>query len=173
MEIFNTLTEWLSSPSGQVAIVIATFALTIVAFIADKVRSDIVALCSLALLLVTNVLTPAEALAGFSNSAVVMMIGLFVVGGAVFQTGLARIISGRLLKLAGTSEVKLFFLVMIVTSVVAAFVSNTGTVALLLPIILAMSKSAGTSPAKLMMPLAFASSMGGIDTHRYTAQPHR
>ena len=143
---------------------IAVFALTILAFIADKVRSDIVALCSLALLLVTNVLTPSEALAGFSNSAVVMMIGLFIVGGAVFQTGLAKTISGRLLKLAGTSEIKLFFLVMVVTSVVAAFVSNTGTVALLLPIILAMAKSAGTNPGKLMMPLAFASSMGGILT---------
>ena len=154
METLQTVGTWFASPSGQVAIVIAVFALTIVAFIADKVRSDIVALSSLALLLVTNVLTPGEALAGFSNSAVVMMIGLFVVGGAVFQTGLARTISGRLLKLAGTSEVKLFFLVMIVTSVVAAFVSNTGTVALLLPIILAMAKSAGTSPAKLMMPLA-------------------
>lgn len=142
MEIFSNLTQLLASPAGQIGIVVAVFALTIVAFIADKVRSDIVALCSLALLLVTNVLTPAEALAGFSNSAVVMMIGLFVVGGAVFQTGLARIISGRLLKLAGTSELKLFFLVMLVTSVVAAFVSNTGTVALLLPIILAMSKSA-------------------------------
>ena len=164
METLQTVGTWFASPSGQVAIVIAVFALTIVAFIADKVRSDIVALSSLALLLVTNVLTPGEALAGFSNSAVVMMIGLFVVGGAVFQTGLARTISGRLLKLAGTSEVKLFFLVMIVTSVVAAFVSNTGTVALLLPIILAMAKSAGTSPTKLMMPLAFASSMGGILT---------
>ena len=156
--------EFFASPSGQIGIVVAVFALTIVAFIADKVRSDIVALSSMALLLVTNVLTPSEALAGFSNSAVVMMIGLFIVGGAVFQTGLAKIISGRLLKLAGTSEVKLFFLVMIVTSVVAAFVSNTGTVALLLPIILAMAKSAGTSPSKLMMPLAFASSMGGILT---------
>ena len=119
--------EFFASPSGQIGIVVAVFALTIVAFIADKVRSDIVALSSMALLLVTNVLTPSEALAGFSNSAVVMMIGLFIVGGAVFQTGLAKIISGRLLKLAGTSEVKLFFLVMIVTSVVAAFVSNTGT----------------------------------------------
>lgn len=156
MEIINQLAEFLASPTGQVAIVVTVFALTIVAFIADKVRSDIVALSSLALLLVTNVLTPSEALAGFSNSAVVMMIGLFIVGGAVFQTGLAKIISGRLLKLAGTSEVKLFFLVMLVTSVVAAFVSNTGTVALLLPIILAMAKSAGTSPSKLMMPLAFA-----------------
>lgn len=159
-EIFN----YLSTPGGQVCIVVGVFALTILAFVADKVRSDIVALCSLALLLVTNVLTPSEALAGFSNSAVVMMIGLFVVGGAVFQTGLARIISGRLLKLAGRSEMKLFFLVMIVTAVVAAFVSNTGTVALLLPIVLAMAKSAGTSPAKLMMPLAFASSMGGLLT---------
>lgn len=164
MDILNPLSEFMSSSSGQVTIVVIVFALTIIAFIADKVRSDIVALSSLALLLVTNVLTPSEALAGFSNSAVVMMIGLFIVGGAVFQTGLAKIISGRLLKLAGTSEVKLFFLVMLVTAVVAAFVSNTGTVALLLPIILAMAKSAGTSPGKLMMPLAFASSMGGILT---------
>lgn len=164
MDFFSQISDFFGSASGQVTIVIVVFALTILAFIADKVRSDIVALCSLALLLVTNVLTPAEALAGFSNSAVIMMIGLFIVGGAVFQTGLAKIVSGRLLKLAGTSEVKLFFLVMMVTSVVAAFVSNTGTVALLLPIILAMAKSAGTSPAKLMMPLAFASSMGGILT---------
>lgn len=171
MDIVTQATEWLGtvtgfigSPLGQQIVVIATFALTIVAFIADKVRSDIVALSSMAVLLVTNVLTPAEALAGFSNSAVVMMIGLFIVGGAVFQTGLAKIISGRLLKLAGTSEVKLFFLVMVVTAVVAAFVSNTGTVALLLPIILAMAKTAEISPAKLMMPLAFASSMGGVLT---------
>ncbi len=164
MEMLNSVTEFFASPNGQVAVVLTVFILTIVAFIADKVRSDIVALSSLALLLVTNVLTPGEALAGFSNSAVVMMIGLFIVGGAVFQTGLAKIISGRLLKLAGTSEIKLFFLVMMVTGVVAAFVSNTGTVALLLPIILAMAKTAGTSPGKLMMPLAFASSMGGILT---------
>ena len=164
METLQTVGTWFASPSGQVAIVIAVFALTIVAFIADKVRSDIVALSSLALLLVTNVLTPGEALAGFSNSAVVMMIGLFVVGGAVFQTGLARTISGRLLKLAGTSEVKLFFLVMIVTSVVAAFVSNTGTVALMLPIVVSMARGAGLSSARLLMPLAFAGSMGGMLT---------
>lgn len=164
METLNYLSSLLSSPPGQVGIVITVFALTIAAFITDKVRSDIVALCSMALLLVTNVLTPSEALAGFSNSAVVMMIGLFVVGGAVFQTGLARIISGRLLKLAGTNQMKLFFLVMLVTAVVAAFVSNTGTVALLLPIVIAMAKSAGISPSRLMMPLAFASSMGGLLT---------
>lgn len=116
------------------------------------------------MLLTTGVIDAKAALAGFSNSAVVMMIGLFVVGGAVFQTGLAKIISGRLLRLAGSDEKRLFFLVMLVTAVVAAFVSNTGTVALLLPIILAMCKTSGVSPSKLMMPLAFASSLGGVLT---------
>ncbi len=145
-------------------ITIAIFALTIVAFIVSKVRSDIIALCSMVALLATGILTPKETLAGFSNSSVVIMIALFIVGGTIFQTGLARTISAKLLKLAGTDEKKLFFLVMLVTSTVAAFVSNTGTVALLLPIILAMSKTAGVSPAKLMMPLAFASSLGGVMT---------
>lgn len=164
MEIIQQIFQSVSSPEGQRIVVIVVFVMTILAFIVDKVRSDIVALLSMAFLLGTNVLTPKEALSGFSNSAVVMMIGLFVVGGAVFQTGLAKTISGRLLKLAGTSEKKLFFLVMLVTSVVAAFVSNTGTVALLLPIILVMSKTAGVHPGKLMMPLAFASSLGGTLT---------
>lgn len=164
MELFANISQALASPEGQVGIVIAVFALTIAAFIADKVRSDIVALSSMALLLMFGVLTPGEALAGFSNSSVVIMIGLFIVGGAVFQTGLARIVSRKLLKFAGGSEKRLFFLVMLVTATVAAFVSNTGTVALLLPIVLAMGKDAGTSPAKLMIPLAFASSMGGVLT---------
>ena len=159
-----SLGEWMSQPEVQVGIVIVTFVATIAAFIIGKVRSDIVALCSTAVLLTTGVINSKAALSGFSNSAVVMMIGLFVVGGAVFQTGLAKIISGKLLRLAGTDEKRLFFLVMLVTSVVAAFVSNTGTVALLLPIVLAMCKTSGTSPSKLMMPLAFASSFGGVIT---------
>lgn len=148
----------------KIVITIVVFLATIVAFMFSKVRSDIIALCCTAALLATGVIDSKAALAGFSNSAVVMMIGLFVVGGAVFQTGLAKIISSRLLRMAGTNEKVLFFLVMLVTAVVAAFVSNTGTVALLLPIILAMCKSAGINPSKLMMPLAFASSMGGVLT---------
>lgn len=154
----------LSDPSTQVVLTLSIFALTIFAFMASKVRSDIIALCCTAALLTTGIVTPKEALAGFSNSAVVMMIALCVVGGAVFQTGLARMISSRLLRLAGNNELRLYFLVMMVTAVVAAFVSNTGTVALLLPIILAMCKTANINPAKLMMPLAFASSLGGVLT---------
>ena len=139
-------------------------ALSAVFFVSGKVRSDIVALCSLIALLVFHILTPEEALSGFSNSVVVMMVGLFVVGGAIFQTGLAKMISSRLLKLAGKSELKLFLLVMIATSAIGAFVSNTGTVALMLPIVVSLALNAGTQPARLLMPLAFASSMGGMMT---------
>lgn len=133
-------------------------------FVAGKVRSDIVALCALIGLLVFQILTPEEALSGFSNSVVIMMVGLFVVGGAIFQTGLAKMISSRILKLAGKSELRLFLLVMLVTSAIGAFVSNTGTVALMLPIVVSLAVSAGMNPGRLLMPLAFASSMGGMMT---------
>ena len=133
-------------------------------FVNGKIRSDIVALCALASLLIFHILTPEEALSGFSNSVVIMMVGLFVVGGAIFQTGLAKMISSRLLKLAGKSERRLLLLVILVTAALGAFVSNTGTVALMLPIVVSLAASAGTSPGRLLMPLAFASSMGGMMT---------
>ena len=133
-------------------------------FVSGKFRSDIVALCALLSLLIFQVLTPEEALAGFSNQVVIRMIGLVVVGGAIFQTGLAKMISSKILKLAGKSELKLFLLVMLVTGGIGAFVSNTGTVALLLPIVVSLAYNAGMSPGRLLMPLAFASSMGGMMT---------
>lgn len=133
-------------------------------FAIGKIRSDIVALCALILLMSLGILTPEEALSGFSNSVVIMMVGLFVVGGAIFQTGLAKMISGRIMKLAGDSELRLFLLVMTVTSVIGAFVSNTGTVALMLPIVVSLAAKAGISAGRLLMPLAFASSLGGMLT---------
>jgi di/tricarboxylate transporter len=90
--------------------------------------------------MVFHILTPEEALSGFSNSVVVMMIGLFVVGGAIFKTGLAKMISSKMLRLAGKSELKLLVLIMVVTASIGAFVSNTGTVALMLPIVISMAK---------------------------------
>ena len=76
-----------------------------------KVRSDLVAMCALVLLVLFGILTPEQALSGFSDKVVVMMIGLFVVGGAIFQTGLAKMMSSKILRLAGDSEVKLLILV--------------------------------------------------------------
>lgn len=133
-------------------------------FMVGKVRSDLVALCALLALVLSGILTPEEALSGFSNSVVIMMAGLFVVSGAIFQTGLAKKVSGYILRVAGTSELRLFLLVMLVTAFIGSFVSNTGTVALMLPIVVSMAKTAKVSPARLLMPLAFASSMGGMTT---------
>ena len=139
-------------------------ALSAVFFVNGKIRSDLVALCALVLLMVFNILTPEEALSGFSNSIVIMMVGLFVVGGAIFKTGLAKMIGSKILQLAGTSEIKLFILIMLVTAFIGAFVSNTGTVALMLPIVVSMAVNANISPSRFLMPLAFASSMGGMAT---------
>lgn len=133
-------------------------------FVSGKVRSDLVALCALLALLLCQILTPEEALSGFSNSVVIMMVGLFIVGGAILQTGLAKMISSKIMGFAGKSEIKLFLLVMLVTGAIGAFVSNTGTVALMLPIVVSMAAAAGTSSRRLLMPLAFASSMGGMMT---------
>mgnify|MGYP000416338715 FL=1 len=145
-------------------VTIIILVLSAIFFMIGKIRSDLIALCSLILLVLFDILTPAEALSGFSNSVVIMMVGLFVVGGAIFQTGLAKMVSGKIMRTAGKNQFYLFILVMLVTSFVGAFVSNTGTVALMLPIVVSLANSADMSPSRLLMPLAFASSMGGMLT---------
>ncbi|MDD6472802.1 MAG: SLC13 family permease [Bacteroidales bacterium] len=135
-----------------------------IAFAWGKVRSDIVALCAVISLMLGGILTPTEALAGFSSPIVVMMTGLFIVGGGVFQTGLAKMVGARLIGLAGKSETGLFVLVMLVTAAIGGFVSNTGTVALMLPIVVSLATESKLDVSRLLMPLAFASSMGGMLT---------
>ena len=144
----------------DILIVFATVILSAACFVWGKVRSDIVALCALTVLVLSGILTPEEGLAGFSNSVVIMMACLFIVGGGIFQTGLARMISSRILALAGGNERKLFLLVMLTTGGIGAFVSNTGTVALMLPIVMSLAAEAQTSSRRYLMPMAFASSLG-------------
>ena len=138
--------------------------ITVAMFIWGKVRADIVALTALAALLVFGILTPAEALAGFSSPIVVMMIGLFVVGGAIMQTGLAKLTGNKLMALSRGNETVTFLLVMLVTSFIGAFVSNTGTVALMMPIIMSLAAGSGMQSSRFLMPLAFAGSLGGMLT---------
>ncbi|MGI6370161.1 MAG: SLC13 family permease [Ignavibacteria bacterium] len=137
---------------------------TAVLLVWGKIRSDIIALCSLLALVLTNVLTPAEALAGFSNPVVIMIAALFVVGGAITKTGLAEVVSNRLLKLAGDSNYKLFILVILVTALIGTFLSNTGTVAMLMPIVVSMAAKSKANVSRLLMPMAYASSIGGMMT---------
>jgi len=150
----------LSSLLSPINITLAILLVASFFFMRGKVRSDLVAVCALLALALTGILTPNEALAGFSNSVVIMMIGLFVVGAGIFRTGLAKMISSKILQTAGKNENKLFILVMLVTASIGAFVSNTGTVAVMMPIIVSMAASANISSRRYLMPLAFASSMG-------------
>lgn len=145
-------------------VTLITLALAAAGFIWGRIRADIIALVALLVLTLSGIITTQEALSGFSNSIVIMMVGLFVVGGAIFNTGLAKMIGARLLRLAGKSQNRLFLLVMGATALIGGFVSNTGTVALMLPIVVSMAAGAGISTGRLLMPLAFASSLGGMLT---------
>ena len=144
--------------------VITILLATIVLFIVGKPRADVVALGALTALLLAGVLTPAEALSGFSSPVLVMMVGLFVVGGAILQTGLAKAAGGKIMVLARGNDRWLFLLVVLGTAVIGAFVSNTGTVALMMPIVVSMASAGRANASRLLMPLAFASSMGGMLT---------
>lgn len=146
---------------------IITLAILIVAmflFITERLRVDVVALCVLVVLMATNVLTVEEALSGFSSSAVLLIAALFIVGGAVFQTGLAGILADRIVDIAGTSETRLLVVVMIAVAIVSGFISSTGTVAVLMPAVISVALSVRINPSRLLMPLAFASLLGGAMT---------
>lgn len=129
-------------------------------FMQGKVRSDLIACCALISLMLFGILEPQDALAGFSSPIIVMMLGLFVVGAGIFRTGLAKMISSKILRLAGGNENLLFVLVLLATASIGAFVSNTGTIAVMMPIVVSMAASANLNPSRYLMPMAFASSLG-------------
>lgn len=137
---------------------------TIFAFVTNKVRADLVAIVSLLAFVITDILTPAEALAGFSNSVVLMIAGLFVVGAGILRTGLAGMAGRLLLKWSGDSELKLFVLLLIIVGTVGAFMSNTGTVALMMPIVVSIAISMKESPSKFLLPLSYVASLSGLMT---------
>ena len=145
-------------------VTIIILCLSAILFVNGRIRSDLVAVCTALSLVLCGILSPEEALAGFANPIVIMMAGLFVVGEGIFSTGLAGRAGRKIMGLAGGSETRLFVLVMLATSFVGAFVSNTGTVALMLPIVVSLCRSGGFSQSRLLMPLAFAGSMGGMLT---------
>lgn len=148
----------------EMTITLIILIVSMILFITEKLRVDVVALSVLVALMATNVLTVEEALAGFSSNAVLLIAALFVVGGAVFQTGLASMLANRIVSIAGTSETRLLVVVMIAVAVVSGFISSTGTVAVLMPAVISVALSVKINPSRLLMPLAFASLLGGAIT---------
>lgn len=136
----------------------------IVLFITEWLRIDIVALLVLLALVLTGVLTTEEAVAGFSSTAVLSIGFLFVVGGAVFQTGLAAAIGDRILKVAGTSERRLLIVLMVSVAILSGLISSTGVVALMLPAVVSLAARARIPVSRLLMPLSFSALLGGATT---------
>lgn len=125
---------------------------------------DVVALLALLALALPGIISPAQAVAGFSDQSVIVIAALFVVGGAIFRTGLADSMGRWLQKSAGTSYLRMLMLVMVVTALLSAFLSSTGTVAVMLPIVVSLARRARISPSLLLMPMAYAALLGGMLT---------
>lgn len=148
----------------DIAIVFGILGATILLFLSDRLRLDLVAILAVLALLLTGILTVDEALAGFSDPIVLIIAGLFVVGGGLFQTGVADVMGQWLARLAGKSETRLIVIIMVVVALLSAFISSTGTVAVFLPVVVSLALNARLSPAKLLIPLAYASLIGGMLT---------
>jgi di/tricarboxylate transporter len=137
---------------------------TIALFVSDRIRLDLVALLSLLALALTGILTPAEALAGFSDPVVIMIAGLFVVGAGIFRTGVAERFGRALGRVAGKSRASLTAAIMLGAGSLSGFMSSTGTVAVLLPVAASLAWRAGLSPSLLLMPLSIGAMLGGLLT---------
>ncbi|MCA9979690.1 MAG: SLC13 family permease [Anaerolineales bacterium] len=148
----------------EMLIVLGILVVAVVFFVTEWLRVDLVALGVVVALVLTGTLTTAEAFAGFSNSSVLTIVFLFVVGGAIMQTGLAGAIGLQILKVAGTEEKRLLVVLMLAVALMSGFMSNTGTVAVLLPAVVILAKKIDLSPSKLLIPLSFGSMLGGAAT---------
>ena len=143
---------------------VGILATAVILFLTEKIRVDVVALGVVVALMLTNILTPKEALSGFSSTAVITIAALFIVGGAVMNTGLAGTIGRRVLSISGSNEKRLIVVLMGAVALLSGIMSDTGTVAVLLPAVIILAKNADIPPSKLLIPLSFGSLLGGAAT---------
>ena len=133
-------------------------------FITELIPLAVTAMAACTALGILGVLPSKQVYAGLSNSTVVLFGGMFVIGAAMFKTGLAEAIGIAVVKKAGTNQVPLMAAIMLVTIVLSSVSSNTGTVACLMPVIIGICQAAKISPSKELMPLAIAANVGGTIT---------
>jgi len=148
----------------EIVFLYGLLALTVLLFASEWLRLDITALGVILALMLSGILTPSEALSGFGDPLVILIAGLFVVGEALFKTGLAGLAGEKIVQLAQGNKMLALVLVMLVVAFLSAFMSSTGAVAILIPVVLNMCKRLGLAPSVIMMPLAFGALMGGMLT---------
>ncbi len=148
----------------EIWITLALLGAAILFFVTEWLSVDLVAIGLVISLMVTGILSPEEALAGFSSPIVITIATLFIVGGAVMETGLADSVSGKIIQFAGKSKSRLLVLIMGTVALLSGFISDAGTVAVMAPATISISRKKDINPSKLLIPLSFASMLGGAMT---------
>ncbi len=146
------------------AILLAIVVLTITAFVREWASMDVIALSCLALLLLFNLVTTKEAVAGFSNSAVITVMMMFILSEGLVQSGLVTKAGYRIADLTGTSQMVASVLLLALVGVISAFINNTAAVSVFMPVAIHLCRHFRISPSKLLMPLSFVAVAGGTCT---------
>ena len=149
--------------------VLAVLGAAVVLFVTEWLRVDLVALSVMLLLSIFGVITHSQAIAGFSNTAIITIASVLILSAGLVRTGLAQILGGQILRLSGDSEVKLLIIMMVTVGLLSGVMNNIGVAALMLPVVMEIAHRTGRSPSKLLIPLAFASLFGGLTTLIATA----
>jgi len=137
----------------EISIVLTILALAVILFVSEKVRPDLVALMVMVSLPLAGLITPAEALSGFSSPAVVTVWAVLILSAALARAGVASIIGSRLLNVAGAGEARLITIIMLTVAVLSSFMNNIGATSLMLPVVVVIARRIGRAPSKLLMPV--------------------
>jgi di/tricarboxylate transporter len=150
--------------NGELIWVLSLLAIAVILFATGRVRMDAVALLVIVAFVLSGTLSITEAFSGFSDPNVVLIAALFIIGDGLVRTGVATVMGTWLVKMAGSSEIKMLVLLMLTVAGLGAFMSSTGVVAIFIPVVLSVSMRMQTSPSRLMMPLSFAGLISGMMT---------
>ncbi|MEE8122093.1 MAG: SLC13 family permease [Anaerolineales bacterium] len=146
---------------AQVLIIVGGALLLI---ISERIRVDVIALMVLGTLALTGLVTPTEALSGFSSPAVITVWAVFIMSGALARSGIANQIGRQVLRVAGNGEARLIAAIMLSAGLMSAFLNNVGVVAIMLPVVMDISRRTRRSPSRFLIPLAYGSLLGGLTT---------
>ncbi len=149
--------------------VLAVLGAAVFLFVTEWLRVDLVALSVMLILSIFGLITHSQAIAGFSNTAIITIASVLVLSAGLVRTGVAQILGGHILRLSGNSEIKLLVIMMVTVGALSGVMNNIGVAALMLPVVMEIAHRTGTSPSKLLIPLAFASLFGGLTTLIATA----
>lgn len=148
----------------DILLTFSVLSLTIILFISEKLRVDIVAILIMLLLPWLGLISPAEAFSGFSSNAVISIIAVMIMGSGMDHTGMMNLLASRIIELAGEKEKRLVVIISSMVGLISAFMQNVGSIALFLPAVLKICSQKGMSPSRIMMPLGFSAILGGTLT---------